>query len=216
MTMAPPAKPKIYHILRVDRLASVTADGGLFSDAPINQCGGAGTTIGMGDIKARRLRLPVACRPGTHVGNYVPFYLCPRSVMLYLIHMANHPNLTYRGGQVPILTLGADLHEAVAHAEAAGQAWAFSLSNAGATYAAFRADLAQLDQINWAAVSATDFRTADVKEGKQAEFLMHGSFPWALVRRIGVRTAKVQEAVAKLLASAAHRPSVQVRPDWYY
>lgn len=45
---------------------------------------------------------------------------------------------------------------------------------------------------------------------------MHGNFPWPLVQRIGVRTSKVQEEVAKRLASAAHRPSVQVRLDWYY
>jgi hypothetical protein len=216
MTAAPPAQPKIYHILHVDRLASVIADGGLFSDARMSLRAGAGTTIGMTDIKARRLALPVDCRPGTHVGDYVPFYFCPRSVMLFLIYKANHPNLTYRGGQVPIITLEADLQEVVAHAEAAGQAWAFSLANAAAYYTAFRADLAQLHEVNWAAVESTNFQSADIKEGKQAEFLMHGSFPWSLVRRIGVRTNQVRATVAKHLEIAAHKPGVQVRLDWYY
>jgi hypothetical protein len=216
MTAAPPAQPKIYHILHVDRLASVIADGALFSDAQMTQRAGAGTTIGMNDIKARRLTLPVTCRPGTRVGDYVPFYFCPRSVMLYLIWRANHPNLTYRGGQEPIITLEADLNEAVAHAEAAGQPWAFSLANAGAYYTAFRADLAQLHEVNWTAVAATNFQPADIKEGKQAEFLMHGQFPWSLVRRIGVRNGQVQAEVAKHLETAAHKPGVQVRPDWYY
>jgi hypothetical protein len=216
MTAAPPAQPKIYHILHVDRLASVIADGALFSDAQMTQRAGAGTTIGMNDIKARRLTLPVTCRPGTRVGDYVPFYFCPRSVMLYLIWRANHPNLTYRGGQEPIITLEADLNEAVAHAEAAGQPWAFSLANAGAYYTAFRADLAQLHEVNWTAVAATNFQPADIKEGKQAEFLMHGQFPWSLVRRIGVRNGRVQAEVAKHLETAAHKPGVQVRPDWYY
>ena len=52
------------------------------------------------------------CRPGLNVGDCVPFYFCPRSVMLYLIHRANHPELDYRGGQGPIVHLEADLHEA--------------------------------------------------------------------------------------------------------
>ena len=52
MTAALPAQPKIYHILHVDRLASVIADGALFSDAQMTQRAGAGTTIGMNDIKA--------------------------------------------------------------------------------------------------------------------------------------------------------------------
>ena len=101
--------PKIYHILHVDRLASVVAEASLLSDAEIGGEAADGTTIGMGTIKERRLRLPVDCHPGTHVGEYVPFYFCPRSIMLYVIYKANHPELAYRGGQEPIVHLEADL-----------------------------------------------------------------------------------------------------------
>ncbi|MBN2800521.1 MAG: DUF4433 domain-containing protein [Deltaproteobacteria bacterium] len=47
--------------------------------------------------------MPVPPHPGTSVGAYVPFYVCPRSVMLSLISRANHPKIAYRGGQNPIL-----------------------------------------------------------------------------------------------------------------
>ncbi len=53
----------------------------------------------MPEVVSRRRRLPVPCHPGTWVGDYVPFYFCPRSVMLYVISRKNHPSLTYRGGQ---------------------------------------------------------------------------------------------------------------------
>ncbi len=47
---------------------------------------GVETTIGMNNIKERRLtQLQLASQPGLYVGQCVPFYLCPRSVMLYLI-----------------------------------------------------------------------------------------------------------------------------------
>jgi hypothetical protein len=60
----------------------------------------------MSAIKRRRVEeLEVSCHPGTKVGDYVPFYFCPRSVMLYVIHRANHPDLSYRGGQEPIVHL---------------------------------------------------------------------------------------------------------------
>jgi hypothetical protein len=52
-------------------------------------------------IKRRRLGLPLPCHAGDRVADYVPFYFCPRSVMLYLIHRGNHPELTYQGGQSP-------------------------------------------------------------------------------------------------------------------
>lgn len=132
----PPAQPKIYHILHIDRLASVVAAGGLRCDAEMQRRGGGGTTIGMGRIKARRLSLPVACHPGDHVGDHVPFYFCPRSLMLYLIYRANHQDLAYRGGQGPIIHLEADVHTTVAWAEAHANRWAFTRANASASYAA--------------------------------------------------------------------------------
>ena len=94
----PPARAKVYHIVHLDRLASVIADGCLWRDAVMVGRAGDGTKIGMGSIKARRLSLPVDCHPGDKGGDYVPFYFCPRSIMLYVIHCANHPELVYRGG----------------------------------------------------------------------------------------------------------------------
>lgn len=178
--------------------------------------GGALVTIGMSAIKKRRLSLPVDCHQGDYVGDYVPFYFCPRSVMLYVIHCANHPDLSYRDGQGHIVHLEADLHEVVAWASDAQRRWAFSLSNAGAYYAPFRANLDELDQVDWKAVEATDFRSAEVKEGKQAEFLVHGSFLWNLVSRVGVKSPAVQAQAEAMVSAANHQPPVEVQPTWYY
>jgi hypothetical protein len=213
--MPVPAHPKIYHIVHVDNLASIVADGCLWSDATMVQRKG-GTIIGMGSIKQRRLALPVTCQPGANVGEFVPFYFCSKSIMLYVIHCANHPELAYRGGQQPIVHLEADVHRVVAWAEANGRRWAFSLSNAGAYYAQFRTGWDHLDEINWGAVAATDFRTADVKEGKQAEFLVEGSFPWNLVERIGIHSQGIAPRVANAMKGTAHRPKIEVKHAWYY
>lgn len=71
--MPPPAEPKIYHIIHVDRLASIVADGGLWSDAIFQVRTRPGTTISTSTIKQRRLTNPVECRPGLNVGDCVPF-----------------------------------------------------------------------------------------------------------------------------------------------
>lgn len=94
--------------------------------------------------------------------------------------------------------------------------WAFTLSNAGATYAEFCNRPDQLAEIDWAAVSAKDVRNPDVKEGKQAEFLIHEFFPWHLVQRMGVLSTAVQARALHTLAPTPHRPAVEVRPDWYF
>lgn len=214
--MPAPAHPKIFHITHMDNLPSILADGGLISDAALIARNAGVATIGMTSIKQRRLTLPVRCHSGDHVGDCVPFYFCPRSIMLYIIHCANHAELAYRGGQEPIVHLEFDLREVAARATTDQRRWSFTLSNAGASYAEFRAHLDELDEINWDAVDSADFRTSAVKEGKQAEFLVHSFVPWDLVRRIGVRNQAIAARVREVISGGAHRPPVDVLPQWYY
>jgi hypothetical protein len=212
-----PAGRHIYHITHVDNLASIVAKGELLADAAILRQGGPAASIGMSSIKKRRIEeLAVDCHPDTRVGDYVPFYFCPRSVMLYVIHCANHPDLTYKGGQEPIVHLEADLQNTIQWADRERRRWAFSLSNAGSYYAQFRSSIASLDEINWDAIAANDFRPADVREGKQAEFLVYDRFPWRLVSRIGVRSMSVRVKVDAILKGAVHFPKIEIKPEWYF
>ena len=55
----------------------------------------------MHGIKQRRLRLRLNSYVNLCIGDCVSFYFCPRSVMLYVIRQANHPELAYREGQGP-------------------------------------------------------------------------------------------------------------------
>ena len=213
--MPVPTAPKLYHIVHLDNLASIVGDGCLWADAVMVQRTG-GTTIGMSEIKQRRLRLPVTAHLNLAVGNCVPFYFCSRSIMLYVIHRANHAGLTYRGGQQPIVHLEVDLHRAVAWAETTGHRWAISLSNAGARYAEFRTEVSDLSALNWAAIQARDFSQPEVKEAKQAEFLIEQKLPWDLVERIGVYSPAIVQSVSDAIAGAAHRPRIETRKDWYY
>ena len=70
--------------------------------------------------------------------------------------------------------------------------------------------------MNWEAIAARDFRSTDIKEGKQAEFLVHQSFPWPLVERIGVYSQQIAQRAANTIREAPHRPSIEIRREWYY
>lgn len=213
----PPNRPKIYYITHVSNLKSIVSLGEIRSDAQRIAQGFTSTNVGINKIKQRRLTEPeVHCHPGTRVGEYVPFYFRPRSIMLYLLHMGNHPALTYRGGQRPVVHLQADLGAVVRWADGKGRRWAFTTSNAGASYADFYADLAELHRIDWNAVRASDFRDSMIKGHKQAEFLVFESFPWRLVEHIGVRDTQMLRQVQGILAGAPHQPGVGVEPGWYF
>lgn len=213
--MPMPTTPKIYHIVHVDRLTSIMEDKYLWCDAEIERRSPPGTTIGMSKIKDRRLNeLKFTSHPHLYVGDCVPFYFCPRSIMLFMIHKDNHPELSYHGGQEQIIHLEADLYETVEWAEHNGRLWVFTFTNAGSRYFEDSSDLNQLDKIDWAAVKARHWQNC--KEGKQAEFLIEHSFPWELVQHIGVRSHQIYTTVATALRAVAHKPSVQIKPDWYY
>lgn len=211
-----PRRPKIYHIVHVDRLTSIIQAGEIWSDAKVRQYGANGTTIGMEAIKDRRLAKELNSHPGLKVGQCVPFYFAPRSVMLYLIHRANHPGLAYTGGQQSIIHLEADLHTTVKWANTHGRRWAFTLVNAAMRYCEECTDLNELGRVNWYAVRTRNWSAADVREAKQAEFLLETSFPWTLVRKIGHMPGTTGQVVNQALKGSMHRPIVIAEPDWYY
>ncbi len=214
---APPSHPKIYHITHVDNLAAIVQAGEILSDSRMLEANSGCTVVGMSGIKRRRImELEVSCHTGTKVGDYVPFYFCPRSIMLYILYKGNHLDLEYHGGQRPIVHLQADLRAVVCWADAHNVRWAFSDRNAGTYFTGFYNRLDDLDKINWPAVASTDFRNRDGKEGKQAEFLVYQSFPWDLVETMGVIDERTAEQAKEALSNAERRPTIRIKPDWYY
>jgi len=214
-----PAHPKIYHITHVRNLPQIIKAGMLWSDAKRIEMGLSCDVVGMSHIKRRRLHeIEVACHPGSHVGDYIPFYFCPRSIMLYILHKGNHPDLNYGVGQRPIVHLQSDLHAVVDWADSRQWRWAFSDRNAGSRVVAFYNELGKLNCINWAAIDSDKWKESTIKVGKQAEFLVQQSMPWDLVREVVVRTNAIEQRVRHELSRypQLHRPPVFVQPGWYY
>jgi hypothetical protein len=212
-----PRNPKIYHITHINNLEGILRDKMLWSDAKRLELGLGCEIVGMSEIKRRRREeLEVDCHPGTKVGEYVPFYFCPRSVMLYILYMGNHPDISYHEGQNPIVHLQADLMASIQWAEKHNIRWAFSDRNAGERIANFYNDVNKFNRINWPAVAATDWRDTIIREGKQAEFLVYESFPWELVEKIGVHNNNIvqQNVIEKL--TRENQSLVSVEPSWYY
>ncbi len=210
-----PAEPKIYHIVHVDKLSSILESGGLLCDAEIVRQSPKGTTIGMSHIKMRRLNeLTFRSFPDLHVGDCVPFYFCPRSIMLYLICQGNHPDLGYAGGQEPVIHLEADLRKVYVWARQNSRRWAITDSNAGSYYFDDFSEWSDLDQVCWEAMDAADWRQC--KEQKQAEFLLEKEFPWHLVDRVGVYSQAYDTQVKEILASFGVATEVEIKRDWYY
>jgi len=175
-----------------------------------------GTEIGMAKIKERRMKeLTLSCYPDLHVGDCVPFYFCPRSIMLYMIYRGNNSALTYRGGQEPIIHLEFKLMDVVEWAKDNRKKWVFTDSNAGSRYFSDYCDLLALDKLDWDAINSLNW--SNCKDTKQAEFLIEESIPWFLVNQIGVYSNDCRKAVEEMMGQySMHKPMVTVERSWYY
>ena len=197
----------IYHITDVANLPGILADGGLHSDVGMAQRNP--TVIGYTHIKERRMKqIRVACCGGRFVGEFVPFYYCPRSPMLYTINRGNTG--LPPGCQRTIV----HLVSSVAVGIGLNRTWAISDGNAGAAYPSFFTDVKALAGLDWAAIRATDWRGKTSQ--KMAEFLVADFFPWTGFHAVGCHNSGVAKQVQDLLNSQPHRPSVRVEPGWYY
>ena len=215
-----PDRPKIYHIVHVDRLPSILKEGYLLSDSEVRKRGISGTTIGDPEIKDRRLSKPLHSYPDTVVGDYVPFYFCPRSVLLHINWRAGAgrnigPSApTNQAGEDEIIHLEADLLKVVLHADANNIRWAFTDINAAIGISRDFNSLSQLDQIDWNAIKSRFWKgKTDVKS---AEFLAHNRFPIHLIDRIGVKLESVQSKVLRTIGQFECDIHIDVTMAWYY
>jgi ssDNA thymidine ADP-ribosyltransferase, DarT len=199
----------IYHITPIGNLLGIVNAGGISCDRLAQ--GLALVRVGHQHIKDRRMGRPVPVGPGGHIGDYVPFYFAPRSPMLCAIH-----NGTVAGG-VAGQSEVVHLVSSVENVTDAGCQWVFTDGHADMVHLThFYDDLDHLDKIDWAIMEERYWRDTptdgDRKRRRQAEFLVHGFFPWELVTEIGVHDRQVADRVREIVGGT----EVRLRRGWYY
>lgn len=203
-----PTKTLIYHITDVENLAGIIGEGGLYSDAVMVKRTPE-VIIGYDHIKKRRLKeIPVPCCGWRRVGEFVPFYFCPRSPMLFTINKGNTGRPA--GCQKTIVHLVSSMQAGIE----AGKQWAVSSGNAGAFHTTFKASLDALDALDWEAIRATQWQGQ--QHQKMAEFLVAEFFPWTEVLEIGCNHTSTLTRVRELIAASHHQPPTTLKPNWYY
>ncbi len=203
----------VYHFTPIENLPGMLELNGLACN---NQCETQQVSVAHQHIQDRRRRKRVPCGPGGNLHDYVPFYFCPRSPMLYAIN--GGAVTSYDKGQGDLVYLVLKLQTAVE----AGLDFVFTDRHAATGHAAFYADLADLREIDWTLMRAKWWSDSpeypDRKERKQAEFLVHGFVPWDLVEFLAVMTPRMRERVEAILAQhppSTHKP-VHVVRGWYF
>jgi len=211
-----PKPTRLYHFTRVEHLPTVRKSG-LVCDRRAQAEGLLTLEVGKTDIKARRASRPVPVRPGGVVADYVPFYLAPRSPMMYSIHMGNVPG--YAEGTDRLVYLATTVERLVE----LGLDPVLTDRNAVLTYASFVQlrdgepgdgfiDWPLMDERYWFDTEAYP----DRRERRMAECLVQDGVPWEAILFVGVKSQTVAAEVQQLLGSAGAQPSSAVRRQWYF
>lgn len=203
------SKTYIYHITDLANLPGIFAQGGLRSDIAMIQMGGPAVTIGYAHMKERRMtQYRVPCTGNRFVGEFVPFYYCPRSPMLFVMNKGNTGRPA--GSQRSVVHLVSTVQAALA----LGRPWALSDGNAGSDYAQFFNDPAKLDDLDWGAIETHNWQGRQT--AKQAELLVADFYPWTAMVGVACQNDVVKGQVEQIVSRVAHQPMVITRPNWYY
>lgn len=209
-------KQVVYHITHLDNISSIIEDGYIYSDQILNNSNSLTTIIGMSKIKKRRLlENRLRLYPELFVGDCVPFYFNNRMPMLYLMKQNNHPEMSYSGGQEPIVHLVFDMNKIVKWAEKNGKHWLFTDSNAGSSKFNEFNNLSDIHSLNWVAIYAMQWKSCI--EMKQAEFLVQDYIPINLIESIGTYSAYYRRSLKEILKNTAFEDmKITVETSWYY
>ena len=209
-----PQPTPIFHITNIDNLFLILAGGTLRTIADLKATGVAYTSIAHQNIQDRRAYTLVPCGPGGCLHEYVPFYFGARSPMLYTISLGNVEG--YDQGQEAVIYLVSTV-QTVSNANVGH---VFTDGHGIMGFTDFYDDLADLGEVDWPLMKKKYWNDTvddpDRTRRRQAEFLVHGGFPWTLIEAIVVMNNAREAQVQTLLQRAAHKPPVSVRRNWYY
>ncbi|MDP3154127.1 MAG: DUF4433 domain-containing protein [Archangium sp.] len=213
--MAPIPTP-ILRLVHVENLGVLLTRGALHSANHTPQDGLGYRAIHRVDVQQSRHQRQVTAGPCGVLLDYVPFYFGNKSLLLFQLKTGRVAG--YAAGQRPLIHLLVHAQDVVAR----GLGFVFTNGHALANYTDFFDSLDHLNEIDWAVVNLQFWKATvddpDRQTKKQAEFLVHQSLPWDLVREIGVVDEAARAAVLEVLSHhphALHRP-VAIRREWYY
>lgn len=209
--MLQPIPTRIFRITHLDNLAA-TLQHGLFCRnhpaPPITDY----RNIGDADLTSRRGNRVVPVPPGGVLNDYVPFYLGPRSPMLFRISKhSSQADIVY-------------LVSRVQHLQQLGIPFVFTAGHAYdilTTDADYYTDPADLASLSWADIYAKPMWTPTIQNPhrqrhKQAELLVPTFVPVSALVGIAVFNEHIRTQVEQMVCQADLALPVAVVKDWYY
>ena len=205
---------KIYRILHIENLHLLLQAKGLNSPNSIpNKQRSSYKNIYNTEIQSDRGNITVPHFPNATIHDFIPFYFCPASPMLYAITKGQ-----YGIPSDDIIYLVADALEI-----AKENTFVFTNCNARLRFVEWFYDINDIPKLEWKCINARYWgRLNDpsgfTKQYKMAEFLVKDWLEWRYIQNIATNSKLAYEKVMGIMSrycDICHK-TVIVKPEWYY
>ena len=171
--------------------------------------------IGNPEIIDVRSITPVKIANHGMIGDYVPFYFTPKSIMLYNIITGYWHPLVPRRNRNEILIIRCLISDLATFPQ-----WFFTDGQANAIISNHYNDLSDLDQIDWKSIQNSDFSKSngdyDRPRRYQAEFLVYEQVPLEKVESLNVYDNQTADIVTNILKQNNINLAVNIQPQYFF
>jgi len=207
--------PQSAHIFRITHIDNVPwiLEHGLYSkNSPCQDPNFV--SIGLQELIGKRPTRQVDCEPWGALGDYVPFYFTPASIMLYNI-ATGYGSVTQRPNR-EIVVIVSSIPRLIERE----LRYVFTTSHAYQHGAEFYEDPADLVKIDWKILCARDFKTDPEDPGKkgryQAEALVHSHVPTDAILGMACYNTSAQQVLEAEVARRQLTLPIKVQTSWYF
>ena len=171
--------------------------------------------IGNPSIIDRRDDTAVRIQGYGNIGDYIPFYFTPRSIMHYNIVTGHYAPVVPKVEKEDILVTRAEIIKLTGL-----DRFFFTDGQANTAITTHFNDIASLGHIDWPIIHYSDFKKSESDQDKQrryhAEFLVHGHIPVSYIESLFVYNDKAATFVEKELNKAKVNLPVHINTDYFF
>lgn len=196
--------PLLYHITHLDNLPAIARHGGLWAKAHLPE-GSLQADLAHQNIQDRRHAFVVPGSERRTLHDFVPFYFCPKSPMLFR-RREHQESIVY-------------LVSRPSQCQDSGLDWIFTDSHAVTMLARYSRDPGDLSRLDWEAIQSDSWGGAEnqeIRRRKQAEWLVYRFVPLGAIRGLAAMTPESKSNAESILKQAGISLACKTVRSWYF
>lgn len=170
--------------------------------------------IGFPSLINQRITREVPVEPFGTLADYVPFYFCVKSPMLYVITMGNDPEVIKTPADEIVYIVST-----VERPEELKVMYVFTDRHAKLNYTRFYNKYEDLDKLQWGIIKSDRWGSqygTERKEIKQAECLIYRMMPLEGIIGLGVKTETMYNIIKQMVKECKVDIPVKIKSEWYF